>query len=70
LEKRVFFRVVSGLHAAINVHVASHYPTEGGLFGDQTWGPNRTLFERFFHPAKTWGEGRFVSIRLISTCSK
>jgi hypothetical protein len=56
MEKRVFYRVVSGLHAAINVHVASHYP-RAALFGEETWGPNTTLFERFFHPDKTFGEG-------------
>lgn len=57
MEKRVFYRVVSGLHAAINVHVASHYP-RAALFGGETWGPNTTLFERFFHPDKTFGEGK------------
>eukprot|EP00049_Salpingoeca_infusionum_P010307 m.175270 g.175270 ORF g.175270 m.175270 type:complete len:253 (-) comp14608_c0_seq13:625-1383(-) len=57
-EKRVFYRVVSGLHAAINVHVASHYPTEpSNPFEERTWGANMTLFERFFSPKKTFGEG-------------
>ncbi|EDQ90965.1 uncharacterized protein MONBRDRAFT_31634 [Monosiga brevicollis MX1] len=56
MEKRVFYRIVSGLHAAINMHVAAHYPRES-ILGQESWGPNVTLFERFFHPAKTWGEG-------------
>ncbi len=56
MEKRVFYRVVSGLHATINIHVAAHYP-KPGLLGQEEWGRNVTMFEKFFHPEKTFGEG-------------
>lgn len=69
MEKRVFYRVVSGLHAAINVHVASHYP-RAALFGEETWGPNTTLFERFFHPDKTFGEGKKREAESLLLCPK
>eukprot|EP00051_Salpingoeca_urceolata_P006342 m.84083 g.84083 ORF g.84083 m.84083 type:complete len:424 (+) comp14787_c0_seq2:4126-5397(+) len=58
-EKRVYYRIMSGLHACINMHVAADYPTQPKGFPPQplTWGPNITMFEKFFDPAKTWGEG-------------
>jgi len=72
LEKRVFHRIVSGLHATINIHVAAAYPKPasdlGGvpsfILGPNTvvdeveeWGPNITLFRKFFSPQLTFGEG-------------
>lgn len=82
MEKRVFYRVVSGLHAAINLHVAAKYPSrqpepapEGLPFAadeqeEITWGPNLALFEKFFDPDKTWGEGKFVVWRVaVSGCA-
>eukprot|EP00050_Salpingoeca_kvevrii_P011793 m.17965 g.17965 ORF g.17965 m.17965 type:complete len:454 (-) comp3631_c0_seq1:160-1521(-) len=58
-EKRVFYRVVSGLHACINVHVAADFPTQPAGFPPPpiVWGPNVTMFERMFDPARTFGEG-------------
>lgn len=71
LEKRVFHRVVSGLHATINIHVAASYPKPSSASGVPTfvlgpdtlsseveeWGPNITLFRKFFSPQRTFGEG-------------
>jgi len=55
LEKRVFYRVISGLHTSINTHVCAEY-----LFEDkfvQKWGPNLQEFQRRFDPKLTEGEG-------------
>eukprot|EP00047_Mylnosiga_fluctuans_P006372 m.246541 g.246541 ORF g.246541 m.246541 type:complete len:448 (+) comp15076_c0_seq1:484-1827(+) len=59
IEKRVFYRVVSGLHACINLHVAASYPVIPGVFPlrQTVWGPNATLFDLFFDPQRTFGEG-------------
>ena len=58
IEKRVFFRVVSGLHACINLHVAAAFPgVAKGFPPTPTWAPNVTMFELFFSPEKTFGEG-------------
>lgn len=59
IEKRVFYRVVSGLHACINLHVAASYPIVSGGFPPRptVWGPNVTMFDMFFDPQRTWGEG-------------
>ncbi|XP_072943639.1 ero1-like protein isoform X2 [Epargyreus clarus] len=62
LEKRVFYRAVSGLHTSINIHLCSKYllsekgvgfaaPPEG------EWGPNLEEFQRRFDPSQTFGEG-------------
>ena len=51
-EKRAFYRVVSGLHASISVHISSHYS-----LGQGTWGRNDEEFGRRFSPATTDGEG-------------
>ncbi|XP_068629464.1 ero1-like protein isoform X1 [Battus philenor] len=62
LEKRVFYRAVSGLHSSINIHLCSNYllsekgvgfaaPPEG------EWGPNLEEFQRRFDPSQTHGEG-------------
>jgi len=39
LEERVFFRLLSGLHASINTHIAREYK-----FPDGSWGPNVDLY--------------------------
>eukprot|EP00871_Galdieria_phlegrea_P005669 jgi/Galph1/6102/GphlegSOOS_G4648.1 len=38
-EQRVFFRLISGIHTSINMHIAKEY-----LFGTR-WGPNLKLYE-------------------------
>ncbi|XP_071454854.1 ero1-like protein [Hetaerina americana] len=62
LEKRAFYRAVSGLHSSINIHLCSLYLFPGvqqpGLeSGAGTWGPNLAEFQNRFSPETTGGEG-------------
>nr|CAG4651683.1 EOG090X03A4 [Triops cancriformis] len=62
LEKRVFYRAVSGLHTSINIHLCAEYLhiREGAeLLGpvESIWGPNAEEFRRRFDPSLTDGEG-------------
>lgn len=61
LEKRVFYRVISGLHASINIHLCSKYllASQDGLqvSSDNQWGPNLEELRRRFSPETTGGEG-------------
>lgn len=61
LEKRVFYRAISGLHTSINVHLCANY-----LLGDKIgfdglgvpkWGRNYEEFKKRFFPEYTFGEG-------------
>jgi len=47
LEKRIFYRAISGLHSSINLHLSYiyRYPTH---FGDVQWKPNLAEFRRRF----------------------
>lgn len=58
LEKRVFYRAISGLHTSINVHLSANYlgAAKDG-FGKGTWGPDLQEFLRRFSPETTRGEG-------------
>ncbi|NP_001090843.1 ERO1-like protein beta precursor [Xenopus tropicalis] len=56
LEKRVFYRLISGLHASINLHLSAKYLLEDN-WGNPRWGPNTKEFTHRFHPAYTKGEG-------------
>ncbi|XP_070571406.1 ERO1-like protein beta isoform X2 [Ptychodera flava] len=56
LEKRVFYRMISGLHASINVHLSAKYLLPDG-WGGTTWGMNLDEFKRRFDPQTTNGEG-------------
>lgn len=61
LEKRVFYRAISGLHTSINIHLSSIYLlSEKGLgFAappEGEWGPNLEEFQRRFDPSQTMGE--------------
>ncbi|KAF8561518.1 hypothetical protein P879_09259 [Paragonimus westermani] len=63
LEKRAFYRLVSGLHTSITVHLCARYPRNlfcavHRNFGVDTvkpsdWGPNVEEFRRRFHPEFT-----------------
>lgn len=64
LEKRVFFRVVSGLHTSITIHLTANYPVKKEpsapfLKSADTWGPNLELFHQRFDPATTNGQGPY-----------
>lgn len=62
LEKRVFYRAVSGMHASINIHLCSKYLLSEKSVGfaappEGEWGPNIEEFQRRFDPSQTVGEG-------------
>uniref|UniRef100_A0A8C9W8G5 Endoplasmic reticulum oxidoreductase 1 beta n=1 Tax=Scleropages formosus TaxID=113540 RepID=A0A8C9W8G5_SCLFO len=56
LEKRVFYRLISGLHTSINIHLCAQYLMDEG-WGKTVWGPNVREFRHRFDPAETKGEG-------------
>lgn len=57
LEKRVFHRLISGLHASINIHLSAEYLHKGVLNQPDHWGPNVEEFKRRFDPETTNGMG-------------
>lgn len=60
LEKRVFYRAISGLHSSINIHLSAKYllPDKGFASSPEgEWGPNVAEFQRRFDPALTMNEG-------------
>ncbi|XP_061687130.1 ERO1-like protein beta isoform X2 [Syngnathoides biaculeatus] len=56
LEKRVFYRLISGLHSSINIHLCARYLLDEG-WGRSVWGPNVEEFRSRFDTAETKGEG-------------
>ncbi|MBN3290934.1 ERO1A protein, partial [Polypterus senegalus] len=56
VEKRAFFRLVSGLHASINVHLSARYLLQDNWF-EQKWGHNVSEFQLRFDANLTKGEG-------------
>ncbi|XP_075452913.1 ERO1-like protein beta isoform X2 [Ascaphus truei] len=56
LEKRVFYRLISGLHASISLHLSAKYLLED-TWGKPRWGPNPKEFTLRFDPTETKGEG-------------
>lgn len=58
LEKRAFYRAISGLHSSISIHLcAEHYTKATDCFSKGEWGPNMDEFKRRFDPEHTDGEG-------------
>lgn len=57
LEKRVFYRLISGLHTSINTHLCLKYLHKGTLNQPDKWGPSIKEFKRRFNPGKTNGQG-------------
>ena len=56
LEKRAFFRLISGLHASINIHLCAKYPVT--VKGDDLkLAPNLNEFVKRFDAASTEGQG-------------
>lgn len=61
LEKRVFYRAISGLHTSINIHLCSKFLLSEKSLGfvappEGEWGPNLEEFQRRFDPSQTMGE--------------
>ncbi|XP_064367906.1 ERO1-like protein alpha isoform X1 [Dromaius novaehollandiae] len=56
IEKRAFYRLVSGLHASINIHLSARYLLQD-TWSEKKWGPNVTEFQQRFDEVLTRGEG-------------
>lgn len=56
VEKRAFYRLISGLHASINIHLSARYLLDDSWF-QKTWGHNVTEFRQRFDSDLTAGEG-------------
>lgn len=69
LEKRAFYRAISGLHSSITVHLTAQHPNGisdtksnslfPGMPNSQVYGPNLQLFLERFDPDKTEGMGPY-----------
>ena len=61
LEGRTFYRLISGLHSSISIHLCAQYffPTFVGSYSSLggRWAPNFNEFKRRFDPETTGGEG-------------
>jgi len=58
LEKRAFYKLVSGLHSSIAVHLCSRYLLkEGNPQEEAVWGRNFAEFKNRFSPSSTNNEG-------------
>ncbi|XP_054466504.1 LOW QUALITY PROTEIN: ERO1-like protein alpha [Anoplopoma fimbria] len=56
VEKRAFYRLISGLHASINIHLSARYLLEDSWF-QRNWGHNVSEFRQRFDSELTAGEG-------------
>ncbi|RMB98536.1 hypothetical protein DUI87_24750 [Hirundo rustica rustica] len=56
VEKRAFYRLISGLHASINIHLSARYLLQD-TWSEKKWGPNVTEFLQRFDGVLTSGEG-------------
>ncbi|MBN3326242.1 ERO1A protein, partial [Atractosteus spatula] len=56
VEKRAFFRLISGLHASINIHLSARYLLDDNWY-DKKWGHNITEFQQRFDAELTKSEG-------------
>jgi len=78
LEKRAFYKLVSGLHGSISVHLCTNYLLEDGE--NPVWGRNYAEFQKRFSPQTTMDEGPerikniyflyLVELRAVSKISK
>jgi len=60
LEKRAFYKIVSGLHSSITIHLCANYllQEENVLMGlPPIWGQNKQEFNKRFSPKSTQNEG-------------
>ncbi|XP_034624904.1 ERO1-like protein alpha isoform X1 [Trachemys scripta elegans] len=56
VEKRAFYKLISGLHASINIHLSARYLLQDTWSGTK-WGHNITEFQHRFDEVLTQGEG-------------
>ncbi|XP_078262812.1 ERO1-like protein alpha [Rhinoraja longicauda] len=56
LEKRSFYRTISGLHTSINIHLSARYLLQDTWY-ERKWGHNITEFKQRFDAQITTGEG-------------
>uniref|UniRef100_A0A8C9RF80 ERO1-like protein alpha n=1 Tax=Scleropages formosus TaxID=113540 RepID=A0A8C9RF80_SCLFO len=56
VEKRAFYRLVSGLHTSINVHLSARYLLADNWY-EKKWGRNVSEFQQRFDANLTEGEG-------------
>uniref|UniRef100_H2UPL1 ERO1-like protein alpha n=1 Tax=Takifugu rubripes TaxID=31033 RepID=H2UPL1_TAKRU len=56
VEIRAFYRLISGLHASINIHLSARYLLDDSWF-QKKWGHNVTEFQKRFDADLTAGEG-------------
>ncbi|XP_075934712.1 ERO1-like protein alpha isoform X1 [Anarhichas minor] len=56
VEKRAFYRLISGLHASINIHLSARYLLDDSWF-QRKWGHNASEFRQRFDSELTAGEG-------------
>lgn len=61
LEKRVFYRVISGMHASISTHICWDYlnQTTG------QWGPNLECYEKRLHSRPEWISNLYFNYALV-----
>ena len=57
LEKRAFYRLISGLHASISLHICEYWKYTCGVFGKEDWNVNLNEFYRRFSPNTTRQQG-------------
>uniref|UniRef100_A0A1L8DUA8 Putative endoplasmic reticulum oxidoreductin-1-like protein n=1 Tax=Nyssomyia neivai TaxID=330878 RepID=A0A1L8DUA8_9DIPT len=60
MEERVFYRLISGLHSSINIHLCANFllsEKKGFMSESGVWGPNVEEFVRRFSPSDTHNEG-------------
>nr|XP_056707108.1 ERO1-like protein alpha [Euleptes europaea] len=56
VEKRAFYKLISGLHASINIHLSARYLLQD-TWSKKEWGHNVTEFQQRFDEDLTQGEG-------------
>ncbi|KAM6467400.1 ERO1-like protein alpha [Liasis olivaceus] len=56
VEKRAFYKLISGLHASINIHLSARYLLQD-TWAEKKWGHNVTEFQLRFDEVLTGGEG-------------
>ncbi|XP_065919242.1 ERO1-like protein beta isoform X3 [Dysidea avara] len=57
LEKRAFYRLISGMHTSITIHLTAHYLQSEPSATNPTFGPNFEEFNKRFDPQRTASQG-------------